>query len=82
MRSTEQWRRLVKVSGAAGLILIVLGYAALHQPTQAYRTPALLAFYGGFALLIASFVCWYRFVPPKPPAPEEPEASEEVEEHL
>ena len=54
-------------------ILAMLGFYALPQPAEAYRAPALLAFYGGLALLLASLFIWYRYVPPRPPAPEEPE---------
>jgi hypothetical protein len=73
MRALEQMRRLVRVSGALGLLLLLVGFLALPQPADAYRAPALLAFYGGLALLLTSIVLWYRYVPPRPPAPEEPE---------
>jgi hypothetical protein len=73
MRSPEQWRRIVYVSGAVGLLLMVIGLVSLPQPAGAYRTPALLAFYGGCALVLAAILIWYRYVPPRPPAPEEPE---------
>jgi hypothetical protein len=72
-RSPDAWRRLVKVCGAVGLLLTVAGYVGLHESYHSYRAPALLAFYSGFAFLIAALVFWYRHVPPRPPAPEEPE---------
>lgn len=77
-RSPEAWRRIVKVCGAVGLLLLIGGYIALHDAARTYRTAALLAFYGGFALMIASIVVWYRHVPPRPPAREEPQEIEEV----
>jgi hypothetical protein len=73
MKDPEQLRWLVKISGALGLLLMLIGFFALPQRAEAYRAPALLAFYGGLALLLASIILWYRYVPPRPPAPEEPE---------
>ena len=81
-RSPEIWRRIVQVSGALGLLLSIAGYVSLNPGTR-YHTIALLAFYGGFALVIAAIIIWYRHVPPRPPAPEEPETidvSDEADE--
>ena len=72
-RSPEQWRRIVRVCGVVGLLLAMGGYAALQESGRAYQTWGALAFYSGFALVIAAIVLWYRYVPPRPPAPEEPE---------
>jgi hypothetical protein len=72
-RSPEAWRRIVKVCGAVGLVLVAGGYVVLQDAARAYRTAGLLAFYGGFALVIAAIVGWYRHVPPRPPAREEVE---------
>jgi hypothetical protein len=69
----DTWRRFVKVSGALGLLLTIAGYVGLQQPVHSYGSVALVAFYGGFALVITALVIWYRHVPPRPPAPEEPE---------
>jgi hypothetical protein len=79
MRDPEQLRPLVKVGGALGLLLMVIGFFALPQPADAYRAPALLAFYGGLAFLFTSIVVWYRYVPPRPPPPEEAESPPEDE---
>lgn len=76
-RSPEAWRRIVTVCGVLGVSLVVAGYTALHEMSRDYRTAGLLAFYGGFALVIAAIVLWYRCVPPRPPAPEEPGGIEE-----
>jgi len=73
MKDPEQLRRLLKISVAVGLLLMLIGFFTLPQPAEAYRAPALLAFYSGLALLLASIILWYRYVPPRPPAPEEPE---------
>ena len=72
-RSPEMWWRIVQVSGALGILLNIAGYVGLQNAGPLYRSAALLAFYGGFALLIAAIIIWYRRVPPRPPAPEEPE---------
>ncbi len=72
-RSPEAWRRIVRISGVLGLVLVVAGYIALQEPSRSFRTPGLLSFYGGFALVIATIVIWYRKVPPRPPVEEEPE---------
>lgn len=69
---------MVKLCGAAGLLLLIGGYTALQDAVYAYRSAALLAFYGGFALVIAAIVGWYRHVPPRPAAREEPEESEDA----
>jgi drug/metabolite transporter (DMT)-like permease len=71
-RSSESWRRIAQVSGALGLLLTIAGYVSLN-PGAKYHTAALLAFYGGFALVLSAIIIWYRHVPPRPPAPEEPE---------
>ena len=71
-RSPETWRRIVQVFGGLGLLLTVAGYVSLN-PVARHHSAALVAFYGGFALVIAAIVIWYRHVPPRPPAPEEPE---------
>jgi len=76
----EAWRRIVTVSGAAGLILVFAGYIGLQQHSLAYRAPAALAFFGGLGLVIAAIVLWYRHVPPRPPAPEEHEELVESED--
>jgi hypothetical protein len=78
--SPEAWRRIVTISGAAGLILAFTGYIGLQQQSLAYRAPATLAFFGGFGLVIAAIVLWYRHVPPRPPAPEEQEEMVESED--
>lgn len=80
MRDPEQLRRLVKIGGASGLLLMLIGFFALPQPADVYRAPALLAFYGGLALLLLSIIAWYRYVPPRPPVPEEPEEFAQDEE--
>ena len=71
-RSPETWRRIVQVTGGLGILLTITGYVSLN-PGSSYHSAALLAFYGGFALVIAAIIIWYRHVPPRPPAPEEPE---------
>src|SRR5437899_5774212 len=76
-RSPETWRHIVRVCGAAGLLLAIAGYAMLQDAGRFYRAPSLLAFYGGFALIIAAILLWYRHVPPRPPAEEELEPIEE-----
>jgi hypothetical protein len=72
-RSPEAWRQIVRVCGGIGLLLAAGGYAALQEAAGAYRAAAMLAFYGGFTLVIAAIVLWYRYVPPRPPAREGPE---------
>ena len=69
-RSPEMWWRIVQLSGGLGILLTITGYASLN-PRASYHSAALLAFYGGFALVIAAIFIWYRYVPPRPPAPEE-----------
>ena len=71
-RSPDQWRRIVRVCGVVGLLLAAGGYAVLQEGDRAYRAWAALAFYSGFAFVIAAIVLWYRLVPPRPPASEEP----------
>jgi len=71
-RSPEAWRRIVRACGGGGMLALIAGYAALDQVSREYRPAALLAFYGGFGLVLAAIVLWYRHVPPRPPAPEEP----------
>jgi hypothetical protein len=72
-RSPDAWRRIVAAFGVTGLVLVAIGYWALHEGPRDWHTQGLLAFYGGLALAIAAIVIWYRFVPPRPPAPEDPE---------
>jgi hypothetical protein len=72
-RSPEAWRRIVRACGVVGLLLTAGGYVALQEAARAYHAAALIAFYGGFALVIAAIVLWYRHVPPRPPAREEPD---------
>jgi hypothetical protein len=72
--------RFVKVSGVLGLLLIVVGYIGLQKPGHPYHAAAMLAFFGGFALMIAAVVIWYRHVPPRPPAPEEPEPTDRADD--
>lgn len=76
-RSPDAWRRLVTVSGAVGLLLVVLGYLALDEHTGAFNLLGRVAFFGGFALVIAAVVMWYRHVPPRRPEPEGPPEDEE-----
>jgi hypothetical protein len=82
-RSPEMCWRIVQVTGALGILLTIAGYMGLQNAGPLYRSAALLAFYGGFALVIAAIIIWYRHVPPRPPAPEEPETidvSDEADE--
>ncbi len=71
-RGPKGWRRIVAGCAGAGLALMIGGYWAISSLTPLYRPPALVAFYGGFALLVAAVVLWYRYVPPRPPEPEGP----------
>jgi hypothetical protein len=73
--SPDTWRRFVKISGILGLLFTISGYVGLEYRDPLYRSAALVAFYGGFGLIILALVSWYRYVPPRPPAPEEPEPS-------
>jgi hypothetical protein len=79
-RSPEQWRLIVRVCGVIGLLLAASGYAVLQEGAPAYRTWAALAFYSGFAFVIAAIVLWYRHVPPRPPAREELEEMNNVDD--
>ena len=72
-RNPAAWRRIVTVCGVLGLALTIAGFITLEEKLHGYRTPGLLSFYGGFTLLIAAIVLWYRYVPPRPPALDEPE---------
>jgi hypothetical protein len=78
--SPDTARRLVKVSGIFGVLFTVVGYIGLQGPGRPYHTAAMLAFYGGFALMLSAVVIWYWHVPPRPPAPEEPEPVDKVDD--
>jgi hypothetical protein len=72
MRSPDAWRRIVRVCGVVGLALTIAGLVILQGKAPVHRTPGVLAFYSGFALVITAIYLWYRYVPPRPPAPEDP----------
>jgi hypothetical protein len=81
-RTPEAWRRIVRVCGVIGLTLTIAGFLALQERPPVHRTSGMLAFYFGFALIIAAIYLWYRYVPPRPPAPEEPEPDMDAPEDL
>jgi hypothetical protein len=72
-RTPDAWRRIVGVCGFVGLALTIAGFVTLQERMPVYRTPGVLSFYGGFALVITAIYLWYRHVPPRPPEAEEPE---------